>query len=192
VERVDADKQGKTEEADAAADPTAQSQRAFLTLMYSKYRGALFRYVHGIVSSRDEAAEVVQETYFRVVRQAQVAKFEHSARNYLFTTAGNVARDHLRKQRFRSHEPLDEAAGGHAATADSQPETVLALHQTLDALRAGIKSLPALTRDVFVMSRMRGKTHAEIADVLGVSVRTVERKLSEALARLASRLQGHL
>lgn len=192
MERIEATGQDKAGEARAEADPTAQSQRAFLTLLYSKYRGALFRYVYGIVSSRDEAEEVVQETYFRVVRQAQVTRFEHSARNYLFATAANVARDHLRKQRFRSHEPLEEDADGHPATMDSQPDTTLALHQTLDALRAGINTLPTLTRDIFVMSRLREKTHAEIAFTLGVSVRTVERKLSEALARLANHLQGEL
>jgi RNA polymerase sigma factor (sigma-70 family) len=192
VEPIEATEQQSTGQACSDPDPAAQSQRAFLTLLYSKYRGALFRYVYGIVSSRDEAAEVVQEAYFRVVRQAQVTRFEHSARSYLFATAANVARDHLRKQRFRRHEPFDEIVDHHRATEDSQPESTLAFHQTLDALRTGINSLPRLTRDIFIMSRMRDKSHAEIAETLSVSVRTVERKLSEALSRLASRLQGEL
>ena len=192
MERAQIDEKTGIEADDPEAGPVAQSQLAFLTLLYSKYRAALFRYVHAIVSSRDEAEDVVQETYFRVVRQAQVARFEKSARNYLFATAANVARDHLRKRRFRSHEPFDELSEGHPAAADGQPESALALNETLDALRAGINSLPGLTRDIFIMSRMRDKTHAEIAEALGVSVRTVDRKLSDALARLASRLQGNL
>ena len=192
MERAELDAQNRIEEDDPETAPVAQSQLAFLTLLYSKYRGALFRYVYAIVSSHEEAEDVVQETYFRIVRQAQIARFEKSARNYLFATAANVARDHLRKRRFRSHEPLDELTDAHAATPDSQPESTLVLHETMDALRAGINSLPALTRDIFIMSRMRDKTHAEIAQALGISVRTVDRKLCEALARLAIRLQINL
>ncbi|HEX4241970.1 MAG TPA: RNA polymerase sigma factor [Steroidobacteraceae bacterium] len=171
-------------------DPTAQSQRAFLTLLYSKYRAPLFRYVNGIVSSQEEAAEVVQETYLRVVRQSQVAAFETSARNYLFATATNLARDFIRRQRHRRHESLDETADIYPAAVETQPDHSLAWNQTLGALRSGINSLPPLTRDIFVMSRLRGMTHLEIAATLGIGVRTVERKMSEALERIASRLQG--
>ena len=159
---------------------------------FGVYRKLIFSYAIKSGLSEQESEDVVQETYFRVVRQAQVARFEKSARNYLFATAANVARDHLRKRRFRTHEAFDELSDGHPAGADGQPESALALNETLDALRAGINSLPGLTRDIFVMSRMRDKTHAEIAEALGVSVRTVDRKLSDALARLASRLQSNL
>lgn len=171
------------------ADPAAQTQRAFLTLLYSKYRSALYRFVYGIVPSRDSAADIVQETYCRVVRQAQVVQFEHSAKNYLFATAANVARDYLRRQRHRTHESLEAASELPAPTDDGQPEASFALQQTLHNLREALDSLPTLTRDVFVLSRLRDQSHAEIAARLGVSVRTVERKLSEALARLAVRLR---
>jgi len=174
------------------ADATVDSQRAFLTLLYSKYRGPLFRYVRGIVSSPEEASELVQETYLRVMRQSQVSTFEYSARNYLFETATNLARDHIRRQRFRRHDSFDESSEQHQATVQSEPDHQLAWDQTMAALRCGINALPPLTRDIFVMSRLREMKYTEIAEVLQIGVRTVERKMSEAMEQLAGQLKGLL
>lgn len=174
------------------SDPTADSQRAFLTLLYSKYRASLMRYVCGIVSSREEAAELVQEAYLRVMRQAQVTSFEFSARNYLFETATNLARDHIRRQRHRRHEQLDEAGDVYPAGPQVEPDRQLAWDQTLETLRSAILALPTQTRDIFVMSRLRDMKYVEIAAALGIGVRTVERKMSEAMDILASRIKGVL
>jgi RNA polymerase sigma-70 factor, ECF subfamily len=170
------------------SDPTADSQRAFLTLLYSKYRDPLFRYVNGIIASREEASELVQETYLRVMRRSQVTSFEFSARNYLFETATNLARDHIRRQRLRRHDSYDETKEVFAERSEEQPEHRLAWDQTIAELRSGIAALPPLTRDIFVMGRLREMKYTEIATELGIGVRTVERKLSEAMALLAKRL----
>jgi RNA polymerase sigma-70 factor (ECF subfamily) len=173
-------------------DATADSQRAFLTLLYSKYRGSLFRYVNGIVSSPEEAAELVQETYLRVMRQSRVTTFEQSARNYLFTTATNLARDYIRRKRYRRHDVLEEESELHPAASRGEPDNLLAWDQTMQALRAGIDALPPLTRDIFVMSRLREMKYSEIAASLDIGLRTVERKMNEAMELLASRLEGVL
>jgi RNA polymerase sigma factor (sigma-70 family) len=170
------------------SDPTVDSQRAFLTLLYSKYRAPLFRYVNGIIASRDEATDLVQETYLRVMRRSQVATFEFSARNYLFETATNLARDHIRRQRHRRHDSYDEARDAVPDRAEEEPEDRLAWDQTVAALRSGIASLPPVTRDIFVMARLRDMKYSEIAAELGIGVRTVERKLSEAMALLSKRI----
>jgi DNA-directed RNA polymerase specialized sigma24 family protein len=111
------------------ADPTVDSQRAFLTLLYTKYRAPLFRYVNGIITSREEAEELVQETYLRVMRRAQVTSFEFSARNYLFETATNLARDHIRRRRHRRHDSLSAAADELPDTAQREPDRQLAWDQ---------------------------------------------------------------
>jgi RNA polymerase sigma-70 factor (ECF subfamily) len=174
------------------ADPTVDSQRAFLTLLYTKYRAPLFRYVNGIIPSREEAEELVQETYLRVMRRSQVTSFEFSARNYLFETATNLARDHIRRQRHRRHDPLDVTRGEVRDTAQWEPDHELAWDQAIAALRSGVAELPPLTREIFIMGRLREMRYTEIARALGIGVRTVERKMSEALALLADRVHGTL
>jgi RNA polymerase sigma-70 factor, ECF subfamily len=174
------------------ADPIVDSQRLFLTLLYSKYRGPLFRYVKGIITSREEAEELVQETYLRVIRRSQVTGFEFSARNYLFETATNLARDHIRRRRHRRHDSLDVTRDEILDTARCEPDHELAWDQAIAALRSGVADLPPLTREIFIMGRLREMKYNEIARALDIGVRTVERKMSEALALLADRVHGAL
>jgi len=153
-------------------------------LLYTKYRGPLFRYVAGIISSPEVAAELVQETYLKVMRQSQLSRFELAARNYLFETATNLARDHIRRARHRRCEPLLEEAELVPDVLQNQPELLLAWDQTLDALRAGINRLPPLTRDIFVMNRLREMPYSMIATELRIGIRTVERHMAQAIQSL--------
>src|SRR5579863_1401702 len=123
------------------ADPTLDSQRVFLTLLYTKYRAPLFRYVNGIITSREEAEELVQETYLRVMRRAQTTSFEFSARNYLFETATNLARDHIRRRRHRRHDSLNVNRDEVPDTAQPEPDHQLAWDQAIAALRSGVTDL---------------------------------------------------
>ena len=93
---------------ESGADPLPDTQRALLVLLFNKYRGALLRHLERLVHSREDAAELVQETYLRVLSRIQTSRFEAAARAYLFHTATNLARDHFRRQRFRAHDRLDE------------------------------------------------------------------------------------
>src|SRR5580658_9037930 len=119
------------------ADPTVDSQRAFLTLLYTMYRAPLFRYFDGIIPSREEAEELVQETYLRVMRRSQVTSFEFSARNYLFETATNLARDHIRRRRYRRHDSLNATGDELPDTSQWEPDRQLAWDQAIAALRSG-------------------------------------------------------
>ncbi len=174
----------------ATADPAADSQRAFLVLLFNKHRAALLRHVERLVYSREDAAELVQETYLRVMRHIQTSRFEAAARAYLFQTATNLARDHHRRQRFRDHDNLDELPEAAWPTAGTSPDQAVAADQVLTLLRSAILDLPPITRDVFLKARMQNLGYAEIAREMGLSVRTVERRVAEAMQALCDRLRS--
>jgi len=160
----------------------------FLSALFSKYRTSLFRYLRGLVPSADDAAELVQESYARLLRQNSVSQLEAVARSYLFQTATNLARDHFRRRVSRSadsHCDIDEFP---VADETPNPEATLAWAQTVAAIKQGIKQLPPVTRRVFLLSRCRRKSYPEIARMLGISTRTVERKMSEAMAVLSKQI----
>jgi len=176
-----------------ACDPVSGAQRAYLTLLFNKYRGPLQRYLAGLVGSSDDAAELVQESYFRLMRHTEVTQLEAIARSYLFQTATNLARDYHRRRAVRRPElnvPIDEAA--ESLTDGTTPEGSLIWEQSVGAMRAAIRDMPDELRDVFLMSRFRRKTYPEIAELLGVSTRTVERRMSQAMQLLAQCLRGVL
>lgn len=176
----------RPEDVDAA--PTDEAQRAFLTLLFNKYRGALLRHVGRMVRSREDAADLVQDTYLRVMDRISVERFDAAARAYLFQTATNLARDYYRRQRFRAHASLDEAREEALLAHDATPEQIVAANQVSAALGAAIQRMPEETRAVFLLARAREMPYEQIARHLGIGRRTVERRMAEAVALLARRL----
>ncbi|HWG69070.1 MAG TPA: sigma-70 family RNA polymerase sigma factor [Steroidobacteraceae bacterium] len=171
-------------------DPTEAAQRAFLTLLFNKYRGALLRHVGRFTASREDAADLVQDTYLRVMDRISMSRFDGEARAYLFQTATNLARDHHRRQKFRAHAALDEAAEDTLRADDPTPEQIISADQVTAALRVAIGEMPEQTRAVFLMARSRELSYEDIARRLGMGRRTVERRVAEAVAFLAGRLRG--
>lgn len=170
------------------ADLLAQHGRVYFAALFSKYRAALFRYLTGLVASPEDAAELVQESYARLLRHDHVTQLEAVSRTYLFSIATNLARDHFRRRTTRhsdAHFDVDDIV---IVDERPGPEQTVAWDQTLHSIKQGIRELTPLTRRVFLLSRFRGKTYPQIAAMLGISTRTVERKMSKAMNVLAARL----
>jgi len=172
------------------SDPADAAQRAFLTLLFNKYRGALLRHVGRFAASREDASDLVQDTYLRVMDRISMSRFDGEARAYLFQTATNLARDHHRRQKFRAHASLDEAPEETLKADVPTPEQIASADQVTTALRAAIRDMPEVTRAVFVMARSHDMAYEDIAKRLGIGRRTVERRVAEAVAFLVERLRG--
>lgn len=122
-----------------------------------------------------EADDLVQETYLRIA-PTDTAAIRHP-KAFLLRVAMNLLRDKARGDRRRS-AAHDEASRGQDQV--QQPDAVL--------LKQIIRSMPALYRDVFVLSRFGGMTYNQIAILQGVSVKTVEWRMSKALDHCARQL----
>lgn len=169
-------------------DPLVDHGRAYFAALFHKYRSSLFRYLSGLVSSPDDAAELVQESYVRLLQHDDVARLEAVSRTYLFQIATNLARDHFRRRTTRHTGAHFDLADFEIADEHGGPEHKVVWDQTIDSIKQGIKELSPMTRRIFLLSRFRGKTYPQIAELLGVSTRTVERKMREAMQVLAARL----
>ena len=155
-------------------------------LFRDHYRG-LCAFVRDYVYSLDVAEEIVQELFLRVWDHARDGDCQRLTRAYLYAAARNHAVSILRHERVvRAHEAtaINEASYGSAPTAQEKVESdELAL-----AARRAIARLPAKCRQVFSLSRDHELTYAEIANVLGISVKTVELHMTRALKALRSSL----
>ena len=146
---------GKINEAVAAVNEAEQKAetartdaeaRLFLASLFTKYRGALFRYLAQLVPTTEDAAELVQESYARLLRQNTVSRLEAVARTYLFHTAANLARDHFRRRHTRradQHLDIDEQP---VVDDRADPLRALAWDETVDEIKQGIRELPPMTR----------------------------------------------
>lgn len=130
--------------------------------------------------------DVMQDTYLRL--QAIPADTEIlNQRSYLFRMASNLATDRMRSQpppaSIASVDELDEAPDEGAS-----PERIIDYRQRLEHLKQAIAALPPRQRQVLLMHKFDGLTHAQIAAELGISRSAVEKLIMKALAHLRDRM----
>ena len=167
--------------------PADPSHRAYVTMLFNRHRVSLQRYLMRLVPP-DDAAELVQESYYRLLRHGEMVRIDAMARSFLFQTATNLARDHHRRRashRAALHVPIEdqEIAEDHLG-----PDEQLAGEQARALLERAIADLPQDTRTVFVLHRFRDLTYPQIAELMSLSGRTVARKMAEAIERLSAAL----
>lgn len=131
----------------------------------------------------DDAEDLVQETYVRTAGRDY--SLSHP-RGFLLTVAFNLGRDLARRRNTASRAVAvssDACLKGERADASSggQFETIM--------LKQIVLGLPEAERRVFLMSRFEGLSNIAIARALGISVKTVEWRMSRALARCAAHLR---
>lgn len=139
------------------------------------------------VKDRDAAADVVQESYARVlaIQRSSVPVVEPRA--LLYQTARNVMVDQFRRSLLRDHDNLASLTEAQldAAPAHLQPEVQLASAQAVEAYVATIENLPPRCREAFVLHVFDELSHAQIAERMGASVSMIEKHI--ARGRLACR-----
>lgn len=126
---------------------------------------------------QQDAEDLAQETYVRAVSSGAAIR---NPRAFLARIALNAARDQIRRRKARPILVREDSSPLAMAEA-SQTEALL--------LKQAIKSLPPQLQTVFLLSRFCGLTYEEIARRCGISVTTVERRMTKALAMCTALLQ---
>jgi RNA polymerase sigma factor (sigma-70 family) len=166
-------------EAVAEAEPDAETSRtAVVERLFREHNEALIRFLRGRVGSRNEALEVAQEAYVRLLSLDQPGAVSY-LRAFLFKTAANIAID-----RRRRHRSYDKVAGEQLFAEFSEnrtPERTVAAEQTLRHLENLIESMPAKCQASFVMSQIHGLDAATIASQLGITDSMVRKYIVRAL-----------
>jgi RNA polymerase sigma factor (sigma-70 family) len=165
--------------ADEAEPAAADSRSALVERLFRDHNEALIRFLRGRVGSRNEALEVAQEAYVRLLSLDEPGAVSY-LRAFLFKTAANIAID--RRRRDQSYDKF--AGGGQLFTQFSEertPERQVAAEQTLRHLGSLIESMPAKCQASFVMSQIHGLDAATIAGQLGITDSMVRKYVVRAL-----------
>lgn len=165
----------------SAADSTA------FKALYYRYYEPLYLFLWRRTQNRETSLDLVQELFVRVWNNRESLDAGQSLKAYLYKIAHNLLIDHFRKkgveQSYFAADPPDETSA--TTTADDNFEL-------RDNIEAAIDNLPSPVRKVFQMSRFDGLKYHEIAAALEISIKTVEARMSKALAMLRERLEPFL
>jgi RNA polymerase sigma-70 factor (ECF subfamily) len=167
--------------ADAADVPLAMDEDTFRAF-YDRTASSLWGYLARISGDRQLADDLLQESYYRLLKAPDVFESEAHRRNYLFRVATNLVRDSRRGTLARL---LDRAAPvtDMAAEEPSSPE------QRADVQRA-LGRLKPRERALLWLAYAQGSSHREIAGVLGLKTGSIKLLLFRARRKMAALLEG--
>lgn len=155
-----------------------------LASVFLSIRGGLARAVSGIVPPR-EIEDVVQETYVRVC-QSQNPDEIRSPRSFMYRTARNIALNYVTKAESRLVDSLDAAYdAGSWGVADPKSDTFnrVSSQEEFSFFCDAVRSLPIQCRRAFVLKKVYGHSYKEIAEILQISEKTVEKHIAKGIAR---------
>ncbi len=148
--------------------------------LYAEHHRWLLGWLRQRLGCLHDAADLAQDTFIRVLAARNVASVEpiHEPRAFLRTVAGRLLSNHLRRRALE--QAWQQTLASLPEPEVPSPEVQAVLLQTLHEIDALLDGLPARARRVFLLAQLEGLTYAQIAELLGVSVRTIKRDMAEA------------
>jgi RNA polymerase sigma-70 factor, ECF subfamily len=163
----------------------ADDERAYLEL-YLRYRGVLYGYASRIIGENDQAEDLVQDVFMAFWDHRKTLKISASLAAYLYSAVRYRFFDWVDKQRVRQDyvSGFDQWLERGTAPADSK----LLTEELLVLVEETVAKLPYNMRRVFELSYKQELSHQEIAELTGLSNKTIRNNLSGALRALRKRL----
>ncbi len=179
--------------ADVVARAKRRDPAAFDTLV-DLYSARLYGYFYRLTGSRDDADDLLQDLFVRLVRM--IRDYEHDDRldAWIFRIATNLVRDRVRRSRTRRSIGLARGRGEADEDGDvlsSVPDEAAAppgarmdTAEQVDRLQSALGQLPEPERQVILLRHFSQLTFREIADLMGTPLGTALARGHRGLARL--------
>ena len=149
---------------------------------YDRTAGALWGYLSRVSGDRQVADDLLQESYYRLLKSTTVFESETHRRNYLYRIATNLVRDSR-----RGPKPLFDAGVEMGEIVAPQPH--VDTERRADVRRA-MGRLKPRERAMLWLAYAQGSSHSEIAEVLGLKTGSIKLMLFRARRKLAAMLQA--
>lgn len=163
-------------------------EKAFEILFKSLYQ-PLCNSANSILNDIDEAEETVQGVFISLWEKSEKMEIQVSIKSYLYRAVHNAALNRIKHQKVRKQYEQEQ----QAIVAHAEPASHLSLQNELQKqIQDAIEGLPEQCRLVFKLSRFEELKYAEIAERLGISVKTVENQMGKALRVLREKLKDYL
>jgi RNA polymerase sigma-70 factor (ECF subfamily) len=150
----------------------------------------LCAYANQIVNDLDIAEEIVQEMFYQLWQKRDSLSIKISLKSYLFRAIHNSCLNHLK------HNKVKQAYSQQVLYENNDPSNN---HYNLDdsteligLIRRAVDKLPPERKKVFMMIRYEDRKYKEVAEILGISVKTVENQMGAAMKFLREALKEYM
>jgi RNA polymerase sigma-70 factor (ECF subfamily) len=159
-------------------------QQAYKELFTSLYP-FLYPFARTIVKAKESAEEVVSDVFIKVWEKRKDLEKIDNLKVYLYVSTRNIAFNYLDKQKRNATFSIDDYQAEFTSVYFN-PEQMLITADMLALIQKAIDQLPSKCRLIFKLAKEDGLKYKEIAEILNISVKTVENQLAIALHKIGN------
>lgn len=159
--------------------------------LFQNHNEELVRYLTSRLKSHEEAVEVAQEAYVRLLRLDDTSTIGF-LRAFLFRTATNIAIDRIRRKGLAQAYVDQEAPPQVNEMFGFTPERSIAAKQSLERVLECVSALPEKCRFAFVEYKFRNRSYDDIAAEMGLTSSMVRKYVLRALVHCADKMADEL
>lgn len=150
---------------------------------FEMYHSGVYNFCIHLGLNHEDAQETAQDVFIKVYNNREKLDASKNVQSYLLTITKNAVYDAFR---IRMNRKAAEDYQIHLLHAKNDTEELLAYSELEELIRNKLKQFPHKRRLIFELSRFEGLTNREIANEMGVSIKTVEAHISAALQEFQS------
>jgi RNA polymerase sigma-70 factor (ECF subfamily) len=188
-----------TAEDESLVKETLAGSQASFQLLVERYQARMFALARHYTRNAAEVEDLVQDTFLKAYSRLDSFQHQSSFYTWLYRIATNTILDHMKRrgrspvQSVEDPEVVPDAADGMRASASGAarsigPDAAMERSEIAKITHAVLEEIPDIFRTVLVMREFDDLSYQEIADVLGISIGTVESRLFRARARFKEKL----
>jgi RNA polymerase sigma-70 factor (ECF subfamily) len=160
----------------------ATDDRKAYEMIFKAYYQSVYASALRITKDGNSAKDACQEVFLELWKNRKKLHITSSLKAYLHRGAMNRSLNIIKSRNRHAGQNLETTP--EIITKADTPLQITEYHELKNQIEAGINQLPERCRQVFVLSRYEGKKYREIAELLGISIKTVENQMLKALKTL--------
>ncbi len=168
----------------------AQRDKTTFEQVFKTHFKRLHAYAFTILQDEVEAEEMVQQVFFKLWERSDSLSFNSPVAAYLYRAVHNESMNYIKHQKVRSTHQLQVAY--RMKNEVEHPAKKVMAGELEKKIHTAMNELPEQCRTIFQLSRFDELKYREIADKLGISVKTVENQMGKALKLMRTKLVDFL
>lgn len=172
----------------------AGEDKAFEELV-KRYKTKLFNYIYKYISDVERSEEITQEVFIRIYRSRERYKIKAKFSTFIYRIALNLAFNEVRNRNRRKtdlHNEFDDKVFDDKIREHNTPEKIYEKKEIEHIVNREISNLSSKYKDVILLCDIEGLSYKEVAQILDISIGTVQSRLSRGRVRLKQRLENVL
>jgi RNA polymerase sigma-70 factor (ECF subfamily) len=178
------------EEPFAELQRIAEGDEQAFRRLFQYYSPRLNQFAYSIVKIKEAAAEIVDDVFIKLWKQREKAPAISNIRVYLYVAVKNSALNYLSSKAYlQITEPFNHI--DIELSRDQAPDEKMISAELLDKITAAVESLPPRCKMIFKLVREDGLRYKDVAEILNLTVNTVDAQMVIAVKRISEKVQAH-